>query len=114
MTIYDELTGAELTAPDETKGYLYTGQRMARHVPEHDEIMEGTVTPACPSGYRHRIPAHDEYEPCQYYHAYTSEELAERAKPTTEQRLDAVEQRTDALESANDDLVLMMADMIGG
>jgi hypothetical protein len=25
-----------------------------------------------------------------------------------------VEQRTDALESANDDLILMMADLIGG
>lgn len=101
MKIYDELTGAELTAPDESAGYLYAGQRVVRHVPEHDEILEGT------DGWRHRIPAHDEYEACQYYHAYTEAELAERAKPTAEQRLDA-------LESANDDIILMMADLIGG
>ena len=108
MKIYDELTGAELTAPDESAGYLYAGQRVVRHVPEHDEILEGT------DGWRHRIPAHDEYEACQYYHAYTEAELAERDKLTTEQRLDTVEQRTDALESANDDIILMMADLIGG
>ena len=74
MKIYDELTGAELTAPDESAGYLYAGQRVVRHVPEHDEILEGT------DGWRHRIPAHDEYEACQYYHAYTEAELAERDK----------------------------------
>lgn len=101
MKIYDELTGAELTAPDMDAGYLYEGQRVVRHVPEHDEILEGT------DGWRHRIPAHDEYEACQYYHTYTEAELAERAKPTAEQRLDA-------LESANDDIILMMADLIGG
>lgn len=35
-------------------------------------------------------------------------------EPTPEERLDKVEQRTDTLESATDDLVLMMADLIGG
>lgn len=33
---------------------------------------------------------------------------------TTEERVNNVERRTDALESANDDLILMMADLIGG
>lgn len=33
---------------------------------------------------------------------------------TAEERLDKVEQRTDTLESATDDIILMMADMIGG
>lgn len=33
---------------------------------------------------------------------------------TTEERVNNVEQRTDALESSNDDLILMMADLIGG
>lgn len=33
---------------------------------------------------------------------------------TAEERLDKVEQRTDTLESATDDVILMMADMIGG
>ena len=34
--------------------------------------------------------------------------------PTTEERMNNVEQRTDALESASDDIILMMADLIGG
>ena len=33
---------------------------------------------------------------------------------TAEERLDKVEQRTDTLESATDDIVLMLADIIGG
>ena len=107
MKIYDELTGAELTAPDESAGYLYAGQRIVKHVAETTEIMAGTVTADCPQGLRRIIPAHDVYEDCQYYHAYTEAELAERDKPTAEQRLDA-------LESANNDIILMMADLIGG
>lgn len=107
MKIYDELTGAELTAPDESAGYLYAGQRVVKHVAETTEIMAGTVTADCQQGLRRIIPAHDVYEDCQYYHAYTEAELAERDKPTAEQRLDA-------LESANNDIILMMADLIGG
>lgn len=57
------------------------------------------------------------------YRDMTPEEIAEAEKlqadmpepePTPEERLDKVEQRTDTLESATDDLVLMMADLIGG
>lgn len=57
------------------------------------------------------------------YRDMTLEEIAEAEKlqadmpdpqPTEEERLDKVEQRTDTLESATDDLVLMMADLIGG
>lgn len=114
MKIYDELTNEELTAPDLTAGYLYTTQRVTGHVAESREVMEGTVTDANPNGLERIVPAHDVYEDCQYYHTYTEAELAEKDKPTTEQRLDTVEQRADALESANDDLVLMMADLIGG
>ena len=33
---------------------------------------------------------------------------------TPEERLDKVEQRTDTLETTTDDIVLMMADLIGG
>lgn len=33
---------------------------------------------------------------------------------TAEERLDKVEQRTDTLETTTDDIVLMMADLIGG
>lgn len=35
-------------------------------------------------------------------------------EPTPEERLDKVEQRTDTLETITDDIVLMMADLIGG
>lgn len=57
------------------------------------------------------------------YRDMTPEEISEAEKlqadipepePTEEERLDKVEQRTDTLESATDDLVLMMADLIGG
>lgn len=57
------------------------------------------------------------------YRDMTAEEIAEMEKiqadmpkpePTPEERLDKVEQRTDTLEGATDDLVLMMADIIGG
>lgn len=107
MKIYDELTGAELTAPDESAGYLFAGQRVVKHVAETTEIMAGTVTADCPQGLRRIIPAHDVYEDCQYYHAYTAEERDEREKPT-------LQEQVDALESANNDIILMMADLIGG
>ena len=35
-------------------------------------------------------------------------------EPTSEERLDKVEKRTDTLETTTDDIVLMMADLIGG
>lgn len=57
------------------------------------------------------------------YRDMTPEEIAEMEKlqaempepqPTEDERLDKVEYRTDTLESATDDLVLMMAELIGG
>ena len=53
----------------------------------------------------------------------TAEEIAEleamqaqmpQPAPTPEQRLDKLETRTDTLESASDDIILLMADLIGG
>ena len=53
----------------------------------------------------------------------TSEEIAEleclqaempEPEPTPEERLESVEQRTDVLESTTDDMILLMADLIGG
>lgn len=35
-------------------------------------------------------------------------------KPQPEERLGQVEQRQDALETTTDDIILMMADLIGG
>lgn len=70
--------------------------------------------------------AWDEEEQVQVYHLYTAEELAAQAEAKKEAEeaaaaeakkkaeLEAVPGRMDALEAANDDLVLMMADLIGG
>lgn len=53
----------------------------------------------------------------------SADEIAEMKKaqaempepePTPEERLSEVEQRTDALESTTDDMILLMADLIGG
>jgi hypothetical protein len=71
-------------------------------------------------------PAWDEEVPVMRYILYTAEELAAQAeaKKKAEEaaaaeakkkaELEAVPGRMDALEAANDDLVLMMADLIGG
>lgn len=57
------------------------------------------------------------------YRDMTAEEIAEMEKiqaempepqPTAEERLDKVEQRTDTLETTSDDIILMLADFIGG
>lgn len=89
MKIYDETTKAELTAPDLTKGHLYAGRIVTGHTEDAYEVMEGTVTEDCPDGLRRFIPGHDLYEDCQFYHAYTAEELAEREKPTLQEQVDA-------------------------
>ena len=89
MKIYDETTNEELTSPDLAAGYLYTARRVAEHVPENREVMQGTVTEDNPQGLMCTIPAHDVYYDCQFYHAYTEEELAEREKPTLQEQVDA-------------------------
>ena len=89
MKIYDEITNEELTSPDLSAGYLYTARRVAEHVPESREVMQGTVTEENPQGLMRIITAHDVYEGCQLYHAYTAEELAERDKPTLQEQVDA-------------------------
>lgn len=70
--------------------------------------------------------AWDEEEQVQVYHLYTAEELAAQAeaKKKTEEaaaaeakkkaELEAVPGRMDTLEAANNDMILMMADLIGG
>ena len=89
MKIYDEITNEELTSPDLSAGYLYTARRVAEHVPESREVMQGTVTVDDPKGLEHIISGYDVYEDCQFYHAYPAEELAEREKPTLQEQVDA-------------------------
>ena len=139
MKIIDE-NGVELTeAPDLTLGRLVDDveivhhdaiagvQQVSHYVPiEHlangstivDEVID--VPGVEPK------PAWDETVPIQRYILYTAEELAAQAeaKKKAEEaaaaeakkkaELETVPGRMDALEAANDDLVLMMADLIGG
>lgn len=95
MKIYDERTGAELTAPDLEAGYVYDGVRVVGTEPERYEVMEGT------NGLRRLVPAKIITETCQYYHAYTDEE--KNPPPTDSQRLDAAEAA-----------IMELASMIGG
>lgn len=95
MKIYDEITKEELTAPDESKGYLYDSQIKTGMTEDTYEVMEGTVTEDCPNGLRRLIPGHAVFEACQYYHTYTDEEIkrmeeqaaAEQADKEREERI---------------------------
>ena len=75
MKIYDEITKEELTAPDESKGYLYESRIKTGMTEDTYEVMEGTVTEDCPNGLRRLIPGHAVFEACQFYHTYTDEEI---------------------------------------
>lgn len=103
MKIYDEITNEELTSPDLSAGYLYTARRVAEHVPESREVMQGTVTEDDPKGLEHIISGYDVYEDCQFYHAYTAEELAEREKPTLQEQVDANAAATTAVAQLGTD-----------
>ena len=93
MKIYDEITKEEINGPDLSAGYLYDGVIVTGRTEEHYEVMEGTVTEDRPEGLRRRVPAQDITEPCQWYHTYTEEELAQQEQDrTTEERLVALEE----------------------
>lgn len=95
MKIYDEITKKELTAPDESKGYLYESQIKTGMTEDTYEVMEGTVTEDYPNGLRRLIPGHAVFEACQFYHTYTDEEIkrmeeqaaAEQAAKDREERI---------------------------
>ena len=60
-------------------------------------------------------PAWTEQLPIQRYIRYTAEELAAQEEARKKQEAkDKLPERVDALETANDDIILMMADLIGG
>lgn len=121
--IYNE-SMERIENPDLTLGYLRPGTRT-----EHHEAVEGVqevwhyeTVAEYPNGGKdirkvvdvpgvEEKPAWDEEIQIQIYHPYTQEELdrmeAERNKPTTEQRVAL-------LETTTDDIILMMADLIGG
>lgn len=139
MKIIDE-NGVELTeAPDLTLGRLVDDveivhhdaiagvQQVSHYVPiEHLANGSTIVEEVIDVPGVEPKPAWDEEVPVMRYIRYTAEELAEQAeaKKKAEEaaaaeakkkaELETVPGRMDALEAANDDLVLMMADLIGG
>ena len=86
MKIYDEITREEILDPDLSAGYVYDGFIVTGHTEDRIEVMEGTVTEDRPDGLRRLIPAQDITEPCQWYHAYTEEELAQQ-KPSSKWKI---------------------------
>ena len=94
MKIYDEITKDEIAEPDLSAGNVYDGVLVTGRTEDRIEVMEGTVTEDRPDGLRHLIPAQDITEPCQWYHTYTEEVLAQQAQDrTTEERLAALEEQ---------------------
>ena len=123
VEIYNEQM-EHIENPDLTLGYLRPGTRT-----EHHEAVEGVTevwhyetVAEYPNGGKDirrvvDVPgveaqaAWDEEIPIQIYVPYTQEELdrmeAERNKPSTDERVAQ-------LETTTNDIILMMADLIGG
>lgn len=137
MKIIDS-NGNPIETPDLTKGYLKPETQTVHHdaVAGVEEVSHYEYK-TYPNGGRDRWkvvdvsgvdpqPAWDEEVPVQRYIRYTAEELAAQAKAKKKAEeaaaaeakkkaeLETVPGRMDALEAANNDLVLMMADLIGG
>ena len=127
MKIIDE-NGAALENPDLTLGWLRDETEAMEHPAQEGvpELSHYETVAEYPNGGkdvrkiidREGIPARDawtEQVPIQRYILYTAEELA--AKEEERKKAEAWEklpERVDALETANDDIILMMADLIGG
>ena len=127
MKIIDE-TGAVVGNPDLTLGYLTDDTQPLEHPAQEAvaEVAHYETVAEYPSGGRDvqrvvdvpGVPARSawtEQLPIKRYIRYTAEELAaqeeERKKAEAREKLP---ERVDALETANDDIILMMADLIGG
>ena len=127
MKIIDE-TGAVVENPDLTLGYLTDDTQPLEHPAQEAvaEVAHYETVAEYPSGGRdvQRVvdvpavpakPAWTEQLPIKRYIRYTAEELAaqEEARKMAEAR-EKLPERVDALETANGDIILMMADLIGG
>lgn len=110
--------------PDLSLGYMTDSVRTVHHeaVEGVTEVWHYETVAEYPNGGKdvHKVvdvpgveakPAWDEEIPIQIYVTYTQEELdrieAERNNPTTEQRVEL-------LETTTNDIILMMAELIGG
>ena len=127
MKIIDE-TGAVVENPDLTLGYLTDDTQPLEHPAQEAvaEVAHYETVAEYPGGGKdvQRVvdvpgvpakPAWTEQLPIKRYIRYTAEELTaqEEARKKAEAR-EKLPERVDALETANDDIVLMMADLIGG
>ena len=127
MKIIDE-NGAAIETPDLTLGYLVDDTEPVEHpaVEGVEEVSHYETAAEYPNGGRDvrkviDVPgvtaqaAWTEQVPVQRYIRYTEEELTarEEARKKAEAR-EKLPERVDALETANDDIILMMADLIGG
>ena len=127
MKILDE-TGAVVENPDLTLGYLVDDTEPVEHpaVEGVEEVSHYETVAEYPNGGkdvqkivdRPGVKAQEEWVeqvPVQRYIRYTAEELAaqEEARKKVEAR-EKLPERVDALETANNDIILMMADLIGG
>ena len=127
MKIIDE-TGAVVENPDLALGYLTADTEEIIHpaVEGVEEQWHWETVTEYPNGGRDvqkiidrpGVQAQEEWVeqvPVQRYIRYTAEELAaqEEERKKAEAR-DKLPERVDALETANDDIILMMADLIGG
>ena len=127
MKIIDE-TGAVMENPDLMLGYLTDDTQPLEHPAQEAvaEVAHYETVAEYPGGGKdvQRVvdvpgvparPAWTEQLPIKRYIRYTAEELAaqEEARKKAEAR-EKLPERVDALETANDDIILMMADLIGG
>lgn len=134
-----DINGNPMESPDLSLGWLENKTQTIHHdaVAGVEEVSHYETIAEYPNGGKDvekvvDVPgveakdAWDEEEQVQVYHLYTAEELAAQAEARKKAEeaaaaeakkkaeLEAVPGRVDALEAANDDLVLMMADLIGG
>ena len=131
MRILDE-NNVEITAPELSLGHLVEEEVFVAHHPAVEEVPEQwhyeTVNDY-PNGGKDVVKvidvpgmeakdAWDEYETIKRYVPYTEEELAAleeaRNKPTLESRVEKLEITTEEQGITMDDLILVMADFIGG
>ena len=124
VRILDE-NNVEITSPDLSLGHLVEEEVFLAHHPAVEEVREQwhyeTVYEYLNGGKDvvkvidvpgvEAKDAWDEYETIKRYVPYTEEELAAleeaRNKPT-------LESRVETLETTTDDMILLMADLIGG
>ena len=124
MRILDE-NNVEITSPDLSLGHLVEEEVFVSHHPAVEEVPEQwhyETIKEYPGGGRDVVKvvdvpgveakdAWDEYETIKRYVPHTEEELAAleeaRNRPT-------LEDRVGTLETTTDDMILLMAELIGG